>query len=336
MKSRARVRATLGALAATATAALLISATAAQAAPVATPAPTRTTLSANPPSIPFGAVAHLKAVVKPVLGSGQPPGTVTFSENGTPLTTVALVLVGTVETAKLQVPGLTLGDHDFTAHYNGSGTFAASTSLPLTVTVGPAVSITTLTTSTKTVELNLPAKLKAVVKAKVAGTGSPSGGTVTFREGTTVLGGGPVPLALVGSLWTAKLNVPNLSLGDHIFTATFDGSADLAVSVSKDLTVTDTKAATTTTGTAAPAAGGNTKLTAIVKAVVFANGTPGDTGTVTFVIDNLAPQTFQLNSFGKAVLITTSPLAPGAHTVKMTYSGDASFTGSTTTLPFNV
>ena len=45
-------------------------------------------------------------------------------------------------TAKMDVPGLAIGDHDFTATYNGSATFASSTSLPLTVTVGPAASVT--------------------------------------------------------------------------------------------------------------------------------------------------------------------------------------------------
>ncbi len=336
MKSRARVGATLSALAATATAALLISATA-QAAPTATQAPTRTTLSASPASIPFGAVAKLKAVVKPVLGSGQPTGTVTFSQGTTVLGTVALALVGSVETAKLSVPGLAIGDYVFTAHYNGGTNFAASTSLPLTVSVGPADSVTTFSTSTKTVELLLPAKLKAVVKPKVAGTGSPSGGTVTFSEGATVLGSGPVPLALVAGVWTAKLNVPGLTLGDHILTATFNGSADLAPSTSKALTVTDTQAATTTTVSVETLVDGNSKFTATVKPVVFANGIPGDAGTVTFVIDNLAPQVVQLNATGgKAVLTTVSALDPGPHTIKATYSGDGSYLGSTDTLSFTI
>src|SRR5437762_12521123 len=137
MTSRARVGATLLAVAATATAALLVSAPA-QAAPGATLAPTRTTLSASASTIAFGASAKLKAVVKPVVGTSKPTGTVTFSEGATVLGTVSLALVGTVEAARLDVPGLAIGDHSFTATYNGSATFAPSTSLPFVVTVGPA------------------------------------------------------------------------------------------------------------------------------------------------------------------------------------------------------
>ncbi|MFI5099161.1 MAG: Ig-like domain-containing protein [Actinomycetes bacterium] len=334
MKSRARVGATLSALAATATAALPISATA-QAAPTATQAPTRTTLSANPADIPFGAVAKLKAVVKPVIGSGQPTGTVTFSQGTTVLGTVALALVGSVETAKLSVPGLAIGDYQFTAHYNGATNFAASTSLPLTVTVGPADSVTTLSFSSGSmIVLHQSAKLKATVKAKVAETGSPSGGTVTFMEGATVLGSGPVPVTLVGSLWTAKLTVAGLPVGDHLITATFNGSADLAVSTSAEKTLTVNKGDTTVAITSSIDGTGNYLFTAQVKRVLPATGTPS--GIVTFFIDGLAAQPYALGASGQATTAQAVTLDPGPHTVKVTYGGDAAFNASENTLTFTI
>ena len=201
MTSRARVGATLVALAATATAALLVSAPA-QAAPGATQAPTRTTLSGS--DIAYGAVAKLKAIVKPVVGSGKPAGTVTFSEGATVLGTVTLTLVSNVQTAKLDVPGLAIGDHDFTAVYNGSATFAVSGSLPLTLTVGPAASVTTVSFNRSTIAWKQSVTVKATVKAKVAGTGTPAG-SVTFSEGATVYG--TAPLTLSGTTYSAKLPV---------------------------------------------------------------------------------------------------------------------------------
>src|SRR6476646_1593173 len=86
---------------------------------------TRTTLSTTTPSIGVGATLTLKAVVKPVGATGNPTGNVTFKDGATVLGTVALALVGTVETAKLSTSTLAVGTHSITAAYAGSTAFAA-------------------------------------------------------------------------------------------------------------------------------------------------------------------------------------------------------------------
>jgi large repetitive protein len=332
MKSRARVGATLVAVATTATAALLLSAPA-QAAPGAGQAATRTTLSASPSTIAFGAPAKLKATVKPVVGTAKPSGTVTFSEEGTVLGTVSLALVGTVQTARLDVNGLAIGDHTFTATYNGSATFAASTSLPFVVTVGPAASVTTLTIGGGTTSFGLGKQvpLKASVKAKVAGTGTPAG-SVTFNEGATVLGTVALTASGTPTVYSATLKITTLTVGSHIITATFVPSGgSLAGSTSSAKTVTITKIATSLALSTKVSADG---LTMTLTASVTPNTA---TGTVTFAIDALPGQQVTLGNFAKAPLqVQVAALGAGQHSVVLTYSGDATHAASSGTFPFIV
>jgi hypothetical protein len=329
MTSRARVGATLIAVATTATLALLVGAPA-QAAPGATQAPTRTTLSANPSTIAFGSPAKLKATVKPVVGTAKPTGTVTFSEGATVLGTVALTLVGTVETAKLSVPGLAIGDHSLTATYNASASFASSTSLPFVVTVGPAASVTTLSFSGGT-GLGQKLTLKGTVKAQVAGTGTPAG-SVTFTEGATVLGSAPVVAYTAPVRYLAKLVISTLTVGDHTIVATFVPSGgSLGASSSAPNTVTITKIATTL--------GFATRLsTDGLRITLTASVTPDTaTGTVSFAIDALPAQPVAVGNFGKAPLtVQVAALGSGPHTVVLTYGGDATHAGSTSTNTFTI
>jgi hypothetical protein len=327
MKSRARVGATLVALAATAAAALLLTSPA-QAAPGATGAPTRTTLSGA--DIAFGATAHLKAVVKPVVGTGKPTGTVTFSEGATVLSTVSLALANNVETAKLDVPGLAMGDHTFTATYNGSASFAASTSLPFLVNVGPAASVTTLSFSGK-YGLGEKLTMKGTVKAKVSGTGTPAG-SVTFTDGGTTVG--TAPLALSGGVYQAKLLTQTLTVGDHSIVATFVPSGgSLAGSSSSAKMVTITKIVTTIVLNATKLSTDGSTLTLTAKV-----SPGGSTGIVTFTIDALPGQQVAITgSFGLASLsVDTGALASGTHTLQLSYGGDATHAASSTTTSFTL
>jgi large repetitive protein len=324
MTSRARVGATLVAVAATATAALLVSAPA-QAAPGATPSPTRTTLSASPSTIAFGAPAKLKATVKPVVGSAKPTGTVTFSEGTTVVGTVSLAIANNIETARLDVKGLAMGDHTFTATYNGNASFATSTSLPYVVHVGPAASVTTLSYSGGT-GLGQKLTLKGTVKAKVAGTGTPAG-DVTFTDGTTVLGTAPVVATGTPVSYQAKITITTLTVGDHAIVASFvaDGGS-LADSASAPKTITITKIATSV--------GLTTKLSTDGTTLTLTAGVLPNTatGTVTFTIDALPPQLVAVGNFGKAALqVNVDALGSGPHTVVLTYSGDATHAASTST-----
>ena len=138
---------------------------------------TTTTGSTSTPAPAPGQDAKLKAVVKQGSGTIKPTGTVTFTEGATNYGSVALALVGTVETAKLTVPGLALGNHVITATYSGSTTFNASSS---TVTVAVAKGNTTSMLTAAPVVGNPGKSTLAVAVAPVAPAKGVPTGTVTF------------------------------------------------------------------------------------------------------------------------------------------------------------
>jgi hypothetical protein len=302
--------------------------------PASAATPSNTKLTTSTPTIAAGGTAKLKAVVKPASGTVQPTGTVTFKEGATTVGTAPLVLVDTVQTAKLELTTLTVGRHTFLATYSGSAAFNASTSLSVTVTVtAPVKSPTTtkITTSTPAPGPGQDVKLKAVVKPE-SGTAKPTG-TVTFREGQTVLG--TAPLTLVGTIQTAKLTiVGGLPLGRHTITASYAGSAAFNASTSADgVIVTVAKASTVSTLSVKQVTTNPGKSTIAVAVTAQAPATGVPTGVVTFVVDAEAPQVFSLNAAGKVQFPVT--FAPGStHTVSVTYAGDTLFNGSTATASF--
>jgi hypothetical protein len=243
--------------------------------------------------------------------------------------TANLALVGTVQTAKLELTTLPAGSHTFTATYNGSTDFTPSTSLSITITVGKSTTTTTATTSTPAPTPGQDVKLKAVVKA-ATGSSKPTG-SVTFKEGPTTLG--TVALALVGTTQTAKLTVTGgLGLGSHTIVAAYAGSSTFEASNST-VTLTVAKGSTLSTLSVTPVTGnpGKSTIGVAVAAVAPARGVPS--GLVTFVVDTQANQVFSLNSVGKVQFSVM--FAPGTtHTVKVTYGGDSLFNSSTATTNF--
>jgi large repetitive protein len=297
--------------------------------PASAAAPTNTKLSTSTPTIGVGGTAKLKAIVKPVTGTSKPTGTVTFKEGAATAGTATLALVGTEQTAKLELTTLTAGSHTFTATYNGSAAFTTSTSLDVTITVAKSATTTTASTSTPAPAPGQDVKLKAVVKP-ASGTAKPTG-SVTFKDGSTTLG--TVALALVGTTETAKLTVTGgLALGNHSVIATYAGSSSFAGSNST-VTLTVAKGATLSELAVKPvtATPGKSTIAVTVTAVAPAKGVPS--GLVTFVVDSQADQVFSLGSTGRAQFAAT--FAPGStHTVKVTYGGDSLFNSSTATASF--
>jgi hypothetical protein len=297
--------------------------------PASAAAPTNTKLTTSTPTIGIGGTAKLKAQVKPVTGTLKPTGTVTFKEGTVTAGTATLALVGTVQTAKLELTTLTAGTHTFTATYNGSTDFTTSTSLSVTITVGKSQTTTTASTTTPAPTPGQDVKLKAVVKP-VSGTTKPTG-SVTFKDGATTLG--TVALALVGTTETAKLTITGgLGLGSHSITASYGGSTTFAAS-SGTVSVAVAKGSTLSSLSVTPVTAnpGKSTIAVTVTAVAPATGVPS--GLVTFVVDTEASQVFSLTGAGKAQFTVT--FAPGTtHTVKVTYGGDSSFNSSTSTTNF--
>jgi len=179
---------------------------------------------------------------------------------------------------------------------------------------------TTLTASRTTASLGRAITFTARVTPVAA-----SGDVQFYVDGSAF--GGPVTLDATGR---ATLSLSTLPVGSHGVQVLYHGHANYGASQSSVVTVTVTKgAARTTVVTSGSPANRNTAVvfTATVAPVAPAFGVP--TGSVQFRVDGVnvgVPVT--LNPVGQAAYVTTT-LTVGSHTVTAVYSGDGSFTGST-------
>jgi Bacterial Ig-like domain (group 3)/Domain of unknown function (DUF4214) len=192
-----------------------------------------------------------------------------------------------------------------------SKTFTPALDLALTATS------TSVTGTPSPSTFGQPVTLSAFV---TSAAGVPSGGTVTFIDGTTALG-----TVNINSSATATLTTSALPSGTQIITATYSGTATLGPS-SGTLTQTVNPAATTTTtvtGNPNPSTvGQQVTFTATVTAV---SGIP--TGSVSFFVGGTLLSTVQVNSTGSASLAVTT-LQAGTQTITASYSGASGFAAS--------
>jgi Bacterial Ig-like domain (group 3) len=152
-------------------------------------------------------------------------------------------------------------------------------------------------------------------------------GTVTFLEGSTVLGAGTVD----GS-GNATFATTALTAGPHSITAAYSGDTLYLSSTTPAalvINITTPGATPTTTGLASDTNSstfGNTvNLTATV---AHATGTTAPTGTVTFDDGAISIGTAPVNTQGTATL-ATSTLGVASHSVSATYNGDGTYASST-------
>jgi len=150
-----------------------------------------------------------------------------------------------------------------------------------------------------------------------------NGGTVTFREGATVLGSGAVNAAGV-----ATLTLASLAAGTHNINAEFSGFSSFGESTSANASVVVNQAATTATiisSAGTSVFGQSVQFTATISATAPGAGTP--TGTVQFFegVTSLGAGTI---ASGQATL-SISSLSVGVNSITAVYSGDTNFTAST-------
>jgi hypothetical protein len=242
-------------------------------------------------------------------------GTVTFKDGDTPVGTVP---VNTAGVAALRIATLSGGDHTITAEYSGANNYlASSTTMPLQIS-GPGVTRITLSTTGTIWTYGHAVTLKATVYPTYPATLKPMG-TVTFSDGETVLG-----TADLDTTGKALLVTPILPGGNHVFTAQYNGTADLLPS-SVTITHKLNQAPTTTTLTASATSvvfGQAVVFTANVAAV--SPGLAMPTGTVTFKDGITTLGTVQVDSNGQAQM-SVSNLKVGSHYIKVTYNTDTNF-----------
>jgi hypothetical protein len=144
----------------------------------------------------------------------------------------------------------------------------------------------------------------------------PDGETVTFKQGSTVLGSGTL------SGGSASFASSTLRVGTNSITAVYGGDSNFAGSTSKAVKQVVSKATTTT------ALASSLNPSKFGQAVTFTatvtpqfSGTP--TGTVTFKDGTATLKTVALS--GGVAKFTTSKLASGTHNMTATYNGNPDF-----------
>jgi len=192
-------------------------------------ATTQVKLTASATAIPVSTSVTFTATVT---GSGSTPtGNVTFYDGATSLGTANLNASGV---ATLATTALPLGTQTITATYNGDANNGTSTSNSVTVTVGTFTTQTTLAASAANVASNQPVVLLATV---VSASGKAVTGTVTFYNGTTVIGAPQT----VGADGSASMTI-DLTAGSDTVTAKYSGDTDDAPSTSNTVTVSVSQA----------------------------------------------------------------------------------------------
>lgn len=253
------------------------------------------------------------AVVAP--GVGTPDGTVAFLSGGAPIAGCGAVALSG-GTAQCSTSFATAGNYTISVAYSGGEYFLASASAPGVQAVKTASAVTVTSSGTPSV-FGQSVTFTASVTAGVRPTGS-----VTFLDGTTVLA--TRSLSASGG---ASYSTSSLSVGSHIISVVYNGSAGVGGSVSPSITQVVNQASTTTALSASPSqavAGQRVKLTATTAVVAPGAGKPS--GTVTFYDGATAIGSASLIS-GKATLSVN--LSVGSHAITAVYSGSANFSGST-------
>jgi hypothetical protein len=304
---------------------------------VTTPFASTTTLAASPTSISVVATTKLTATVTATgRGSLAPPlGTVAFYAgtacSGTPLGTSALVPGSGHATASLAgVTGNRLGGvgtKSAVACFSGDGANDAVSNGTTAVTVTKGTSITTLTSSKNPSTLGTAVTFTATIGP--AGPPVPTGTVAFTSNGTTITGCSAVT---VTASRTAACTTSILAKGTDTIKATYSGSTGYTGS---SATLTQTVNADPSTTTLASSKNPSTLGTAVTfTATIGPAGPPVPTGTVAFTSNGttITGCSGVTVTASRTAACTTSTLAKGTDTIKATYSGSTSYTGSSATL----
>lgn len=272
---------------------------------------TVTSLGADANPLNAGATLHLSALVSLPPGAtavGSLSGDVTFRDGTSVLGAVAINSSGQ---ATLAATSLAVGQHVITASFGGGKNYAPSSSISLSETVQQtAVQVSLSSVSTSTL-MGKPASFSVAV---TSATGIPTG-TVSFRDGNTVLG-----TATLDAKGDANFTSSLLAQGTHDITCTYGGDSNYLPGTSETVqeTVQLAQPTVTLTGPTGPLDAGT------VVQLRASLATPGasPTGALTLYDGATVLGTEPATGVGN-YLFSTSGLAIGTHLLTAAYSGDS-------------
>jgi hypothetical protein len=212
---------------------------------------------------------------------------------------------------------LPAGSLSINAFYNGDTNFGASSaSVPQSVNV--ASTTTALTSTPNPSSLNQTVTFTATVTGQYGGT---PGGTVTFTEGSTILG------SAAAYSGRAMITAAFSAAGTYPVIATYSGDVSDGASASAALNqvVTDIPTTTALASSGSPSLTGQTVT--FTATVTPNSGAIPDGETVTFNDGGAAIGTGVTKS--GAATFATAALIAGAHVIAAVYAGDASYQTST-------
>jgi uncharacterized repeat protein (TIGR03803 family) len=278
---------------------------------------TTAVVSSLNPSI-YGQSVTFTATITPQYGSCT--GTVTFNDGTTQIGTGAV----SNDVASLSVNTLVAGSNSVTAVYGGDANCQGSTSSALNQKVNLATTTTVVASSLNPSFYGSAVTFTANITPQDGGA---LGGTVTFYDGTTVLG---VEFVASGTQYTT----PTLAVGTHSITAVYSGDANNNGSTSPALTETVYPAKGNTIISLVSSLNPSVQATPVTFTATVTGSQGAPTGTVQFVTitystdpnGNLITTTtllgeVSLTKSGTATL-PTSILLAGTYPVTAIYSGD--------------
>lgn len=261
-------------------------------------------------------------------GGGTPAGMVSFFDGdeatGTLLGTRQLNGSGV---ATLNTSTLAVGMHTITVVYAGNGSFTGNTGT-LNFRVAGAATTTGVAIAPEPSVFGQQVRVTAIV--------TPDQQTLGIATGSVVFSVGGVPLApavVLDNTGKASILVNSFPVGTTTVVATYTGTGNFGDSVGQnDQTVNRANTTTTVTSSLNPSATGQmVTFTARVTARAPGGFTP-TSGTVTFVIDNVAQAPVAINAQGVAT-ITRANLGRGNHTILARFNGNNNYVSSPNSAP---
>jgi hypothetical protein len=300
------------------------------------PANTSLTVSSSLNPSPFGMpVTFTASVGLQGPGSGMPTGTVQFQINGSPVS--GPVSVSNSGTASFSYTFYSLNTQAITAIYSGDNNFSGSSgALPggqrLFFSIGFSTS-TTVSSSNNSSLFGQNVVFTATINGGFAGIYTPTGTVQFIIDGRN--GGSPVSVTTFNGITTASYSTSSLAVGTHSVQAVYSGDSTFASSsdaLAGGQTVIPSSSTTTMTAVNSALSPSVFGQSVLFTATITANGGSGTpSGTVQFAIDG-SQAGGPVNVSGSGGVATasfsTASLAAGTHSVTASYSGDATFLGS--------